>query len=72
MATVGREAMAELSPGTEVEVRTRYEGRWVSGFQVDAVQSDRSQRRDHYLLRRRSDGVVLPVVFHAGEIRPKA
>jgi hypothetical protein len=52
-----------LGPGTEVEVLTRYQGRWSSGFEVDAVRDDR------YLLRRHSDGAVLPTPFTANRIR---
>jgi hypothetical protein len=53
--------------GKQVEVRSRFSGRWVSGFEVaEALQHDR------YLLRRRSDGAVLPVPFPAREVRPQA
>jgi hypothetical protein len=71
MATLGTNPFGRLSPGTEVEVRTRYEGRWASGFEVDAVHRDGGDRNDRYVVRRRSDGAVLPVAFHAAEIRPR-
>jgi hypothetical protein len=49
--------------GTEVEVLTRYEGHWVSGFAIASVDQDR------FRLRRHSDGVVLPVSFSANQLR---
>ena len=55
-----------LSTGTEVEVLTRYERRWTTGFEIAAVDPDH-----RFLLRRRSDGAVLPASFAANEIRPR-
>jgi len=55
-----------LSKGTEVEVLTRYERHWASGFEIAAVDPDH-----RFLLRRRSDGAVLPASFAANEIRPR-
>ena len=52
-----------MSPGTEVEVLTRYQRRWTSGFAVDAA------RDDGYTLRRRSDNTILPTTFRADQIR---
>ena len=54
-----------LRTGTEVEVLTRYEGHWASGFAIASVDQDR------FRLRRHSDGVVLPVSFRADQIRPR-
>ena len=54
-----------LSPGTEVEVLTRYQPRWTSGFEVASVDDDR------YRIRRHSDGSVLPAPFGPHEIRPR-
>jgi len=71
MTTFGHDSTGHLSPGTEVEVRTRYQGGWAPGFEVDAVHSDPSDRNDRYVLRRRSDGTVLPVAFTQTEIRPR-
>ena len=71
MATFGGNAIGRLSPGTEVEVRTRFQGRWASGFEVDTVHSDRAGRIERYVVRRRSDGTVLPVALNAGEVRPR-
>jgi len=47
----------------EVEVRTRFDGRWSSGFEIVAVEQDQC------LVRRRSDGVVLPTPFRIADIR---
>jgi len=52
-----------LRTGTEVEVLTRYERHWASGFEIASVDHDR------YRLRRHSDGVVLPVSFSANQLR---
>jgi hypothetical protein len=69
MTTFGNDRIGHLSPGTEVEVRTRYQGGWAPGFEVSAVQSDPSERTDRYVLRRRSDGALLPVAFSQTEVR---
>jgi len=50
----------------EIEVRSHFDGRWVGGFEVADVNEDR------YLVRRCSDGTMLPVPFPAHEIRPRA
>ena len=52
-------------PESEIEVRSRFDGRWVGGFEI-AEEND-----DRFLLRRRSDGSVLPVAFPPGDIRPR-
>src|SRR5438067_80726 len=46
----GRTVMAEirLPAGTPVEVRNRFDGAWVPGFEVAAVQPDGDQRRVHH------------------------
>jgi hypothetical protein len=54
-----------LSPGSEIEVRTRFDNRWVGGFEIAA------RERDSYLLRRRSDQTVLPIAFSPQEVRPR-
>ena len=52
-----------LDPGTRVEVRSRFEGGWTHGFEiVDTAFGG-------YLLRRLSDGVVLPTMFAAHDLR---
>jgi hypothetical protein len=50
--------------GGYVAVRTRYVGAWSNGFEV-AAHVDRG-----CLIRRLSDGSVLPDVFYWTEIRP--
>jgi hypothetical protein len=52
-----------LLSSNEIEVRTRFDGRWVRGFEIAANDLD------SYLIRRRSDGTVLPFAFAADEIR---
>ena len=52
-----------LLPGTRVEVRTRYLSNWAAGFEVLEVDGDRVR------LRRRSDGVVLPVPVPSDDVR---
>ena len=54
-----------LSTGTEVEVLTRYERHWTTGFEIASVHDDR------FLLRRHSDGAVLPASFSANQLRPR-
>jgi hypothetical protein len=53
----------ELPPGTEIEVRTRYLSSWARGFEVVRVDGDRVS------VRRRADGVVLPVAIVSDDIR---
>lgn len=55
-----------LATGTEVEVLTRYEPHWASGFEIASVADD-----DRFLLRRHSDGAVLPKLFRANRLRPR-
>ena len=47
-----------LEPGTPVEVRDRFEGRWAGGFEIDGFDGAR------YTIRRLSDGSS-----PAGELR---
>jgi hypothetical protein len=66
-----REVEAELSiraatNGT-VEVRSRFNGTWVPGFEVAEVHELESERL--FRLRRCSDGVVLPIHFGPEEVR---
>ncbi|HEV7524416.1 MAG TPA: hypothetical protein VGP92_05585 [Acidimicrobiia bacterium] len=65
MTSIDSELMPLLSKGTEVEVLTRYERNWTTGFEIAAVADDR------FLLRRQSDGAVLPAAFSAQELRPR-
>lgn len=57
------DAGERLAEGTWVEVRTRFDGRWAAGFRVAAADGE------GYLIARRSDGQVLPVLFGHDEIR---
>ena len=52
-----------LQPGTPIEVRNRFDGRWAKGFEVSAVDGD------GYRVRRLSDGRELPTVFDVDDIR---
>ena len=56
-----------LSTGTEVEVLTRYEPHWTTGFEIASVDLDRNR----FTLRRHSDGAVLPASFSANVLRPR-
>ena len=52
-----------LQPGMKVEVRNRFDGAWVPGFEVEAVLEGT------YRLRRISDGTVLPVDIDCDDVR---
>lgn len=56
--------MSGLAPGVRVEVRTGFDRRWAKGFEVASVNDD-----DRYVLRRVSDGSVLPAEFSPDDIR---
>jgi hypothetical protein len=51
----------------EVEVRLRFDGRWVGGFEIVGVHGSGPERE--VWLRRRSDGAVLPSPFAGDEVR---
>lgn len=54
---------APIAPGTAVEVRSSFDQRWTSGFEVvEASDTD-------YRLRRLSDGTDLPGRFSRDDIR---
>lgn len=57
--------MAELTVGTRVEVRNRFESSFCPGFEITDVA-------DGYRVRRMSDGVQLPATFGWDEIREAA
>ncbi len=61
--------MGEMSDavvvGTRVEVRSRFDGHWVRGFELVDIDDG------GYLVRRISDGSTLPVRFGGEEIRPE-
>ena len=52
-----------LARGARIEVRSRFDGRWVRGFEIE------ERRPDGLLVRRVSDDSVLPAVFTADEVR---
>jgi hypothetical protein len=56
-----------VTPGTHVEVRSRFDQRWARGFEIAETVEDADTPR--YRLRRRSDGSVLPALFVDDEIR---
>ena len=49
-----------------VQVRNRFDGAWVAGFELTDVNEET------YEVRRRSDHVVLPARFDESELRPEA
>jgi len=51
--------------GTRVEVRSRFVGSWSRGFEVSGTNHGR------YLVKRHSDGSILPDEFDPAEIRPE-
>lgn len=55
-----------LGVGDSVEVRNRFDERWIHGFAVAVVGPAA------YQLRRMSDGYVLPAWFAAEVVRPDA
>jgi hypothetical protein len=56
-------ARSPLAPGTAVDVRNRYQGTWVRGFEV-AEFTDGG-----YRIRRLSDGSVLGDLFTRDDVR---
>ncbi len=65
MASPSTPDPAVVVPSGEIEVRKRFDGGWTSGFEVAAVD------HDSCLVRRRSDGVVLPVPFNVADVRAR-
>ena len=53
-----------LTKGSEVEVRTRFDGRWVAGYAVASVEEAGIR------LARLRDQQVLPCLFGSEEVRP--
>lgn len=49
--------------GQQVEVHTHYTGAWATGFEVADVVTE------GYVVRRRSDGSLLPVVIPEVDLR---
>ncbi|MBV8162056.1 MAG: hypothetical protein JO265_14130 [Acidimicrobiia bacterium] len=59
-----------MEPRQDVEVRCRFDGTWVAGFQVTEATEVGGEER--YRLLRLSDGVVLPALFGVQDVRPRA
>jgi hypothetical protein len=56
-----------LASGIAVEVRSRFHDRWISGFSIaEAVDTP---GRCRYRLTRLSDGIPLPILFEACDVR---
>jgi hypothetical protein len=56
-----------LEVDVAVEVRSRFHDRWISGFSIaEAVEAP---GRCRYRLTRRSDGIPLPILFDAVDVR---
>jgi bifunctional DNA-binding transcriptional regulator/antitoxin component of YhaV-PrlF toxin-antitoxin module len=53
-----------MHSGIPVEVRRRYDGGWSQGFEIAERTAPGS-----YVLRRLSDGVVLPAEFSPEDVR---
>lgn len=62
-----------LPPGTQVEVRNRFDGRRAGGFEVAEIGDDAKGREERthieYWLRRHSDGTRLGASFISTDIR---
>jgi hypothetical protein len=56
-------ARTPLAPGTRVDVRNRYQGTWVRGFEVAELTDE------GYRIRRLSDGSVLAEAFSRDDVR---
>jgi hypothetical protein len=56
-------ARSPLAPGTQVDVRNRYQGTWVRGFEVAEVTEE------GYRIRRQSDGSILGELFSRDDVR---
>jgi hypothetical protein len=56
-------ARTPLAPGAKVDVRNRYQGTWVRGFEVAEATPD------GYRIRRLSDGSILGELFSRDDVR---
>jgi hypothetical protein len=56
-------ARTPLAPGTQVDVRNRYQGTWVRGFEVAECTNE------GYRIRRLSDGSILGELFSRDDVR---
>jgi hypothetical protein len=53
--------------GEGVQVRNRFDGNWVYGFEVADVEDGDDETL--FRLRRQSDGAVLPALFSEADVR---
>ena len=58
---------AALAVNAAVEVRSRFHDRWIGGFTISESVNTPGRRR--YRLTRRSDGIPLPILFDACDVR---
>jgi hypothetical protein len=65
-----RTDVPRFTPGARVQVRCRFDGRWVSGFVASALGDD--AEHPAIRVRRLSDGSVLPHDFTIDEVRVDA
>jgi hypothetical protein len=56
-----------LAVDAAVEVRSRFHDRWIGGFTIAEAVNTPGRRR--YRLTRRSDGIPLPILFDACDVR---
>jgi hypothetical protein len=59
--------MDTLEADAAVEVRSRFHDRWIGGFTIAEAVNTPGRRR--YRLTRRSDGIPLPILFDACDVR---
>ena len=57
----------ELEVDAAVEVRSRFHDRWIGGFTI--AEAVNTPGRSRYRLTRRSDGIPLPILFDACDVR---
>ena len=61
----------DIEVDTPVEVRSRFHDRWIYGFAIaEAIETGAGPCR--YRLTRRSDGIPLPILFDACDVRAAA
>ncbi len=68
VSTDGAEALdpnarSPLAPGTKVDVRNRFQGTWVRGFEIAEATAE------GYRIRRLSDGSTLGELFSRDDVR---
>lgn len=57
------QSRSPLAPGTKVDVRNRFQGTWVRGFEIAEFTDE------GYRIRRMSDGSVLGELFSRDDVR---